>query len=91
MTQEQLKEMLKEANRDVDKVKENVAINMVGIDDAIEKTALGGFTWVAYDREVIVNGTPAIRKEYAPAPIIMTAGHGVGKTGLSRNFAFSIG
>ncbi len=71
----------------VEAVKKNTAQTLFGIDDAIEKAALGMFTRVVYTRED--NGI--LYKDLAPAPIIMTARHGVGKTDLGRNMAFSIG
>ena len=92
LLQGQLQEQLKESLYDVDKIKKNAGLNLKGIPDAIEKGTLGMFSWVAYDREgVDPDGTPILFKDYAPAPVIMTAGHGVGKTGLGRTMAFSIG
>ncbi|MDP3697898.1 MAG: MoxR family ATPase [Candidatus Taylorbacteria bacterium] len=78
---------LEEALDGVNLVKKNTAQTLFGIDDAIEKAALGMFTRVTYTRED--NGV--LYKDYAPAPVIMTARHGVGKTDLARNMAFSIG
>lgn len=78
---------LEEALCHVGAVKKNTAQTLFGIDDAIEKAALGMFTRIIYTRED--NGV--LYKDFAPAPVIMTARHGVGKTDLGRNMAFSIG
>ena len=78
---------LEEALDSVNAVKKNTAQTLFGIDDAIEKAALGMFTRVVYTRED--NGV--LYKDLAPAPVVMTARHGVGKTDLGRNMAFSIG
>lgn len=74
----------------VSAVKKNTALTLFGIDDEIEKAALGMFTFVPYDREDEINGEKVIYKDFAPAPVIMTARHGVGKTALGRSMAFSI-
>lgn len=71
-------------------VVKNTAQTLFGIDDEIEKAALGMFTFVPYDREDEIDGEKVIYKDFAPAPIIMTARHGVGKTALGRSMAFSI-
>lgn len=71
-------------------VVKNTAQTLFGIDNEIEKAALAMFTFVPYDREDEINGEKIIYKDFAPAPLIMTARHGVGKTALARNMAFSI-
>lgn len=78
---------LEEALDGVNAIKKNTAQTLFGIDDAIEKAALGMFTRVIYTRE----DAGVLYKDLAPAPVIMTARHGVGKTDLGRNMAFSIG
>lgn len=77
---------LERALAGVEAVKKNTALTLFGIDDEIEKAALGMFTSVPYARED--DGT--LFMDLAPAPVIMTARHGVGKTALARNMAFSI-
>ncbi|MBI4158459.1 MAG: MoxR family ATPase [Candidatus Yanofskybacteria bacterium] len=77
---------LEEALDGVNAVKKNTALTLFGIDNEIEKAALGMFTFVPYEREY--EGT--LFMDLAPAPVIMTARHGVGKTALARNMAFSI-
>ncbi|OGN08632.1 MAG: hypothetical protein A3J46_02940 [Candidatus Yanofskybacteria bacterium RIFCSPHIGHO2_02_FULL_41_11] len=67
-------------------VVKNTAQTLFGIDNEIEKAALGMFTFVPYERE----DEGALFMDLAPAPVIMTARHGVGKTALARNMAFSI-
>lgn len=70
----------------VNAVKKNTALTLFGIDDDIEKAALGMFSFVPYARE----DEGSLFMDFAPAPVIMTARHGVGKTALARNMAFSI-
>lgn len=77
---------LERALAGVNAVKKNTALTLFGIDDEIEKAALGMFTFVPYARE----DEGALFMDFAPAPVIMTARHGVGKTALARNMAFSI-
>ncbi|OGN06664.1 MAG: hypothetical protein A2750_02325 [Candidatus Yanofskybacteria bacterium RIFCSPHIGHO2_01_FULL_45_42] len=77
---------LEEALDHKNAVLRNTALTLFGIDDAIEKAALGMFSFVAYARE----DSGALFMDFAPAPVIMTARHGVGKTALARNMAFSI-
>lgn len=67
-------------------VEKNTALTLFGIDDAIERATLGMFSFVPYERE----DEGALFMDFAPAPVIMTARHGVGKTALARNMAFSI-
>jgi len=70
----------------VNAVKKNTTLTLFGIDDAIERAALGMFSFVPYERE----DEGALFMDFAPAPVIMTARHGVGKTALARNISVSV-
>lgn len=78
---------LAEALDGIKAVRDNTAQTLYGIDEEIKYAALGMFTRVAYTREE----EGILYKDFAPAPVIITARHGVGKTDLARNMAFSIG
>lgn len=85
---------LEEANDNVDRFKKNCSLTLFGIPTAIENTALAAFTRVTYTREYLDDNGEKISYKYkddAPAPVILMAEPGVGKTDLAGNAAQSIG